>query len=903
MMDADFRRYLAGVKAEEPTATTTDPRWAETEALAHRLIAENKVEGALKSLEQEPARKKRWDLLLLTALLREALDDQTLALEAYEVVADKLMATGDRAGVRGLLPKFLEPEPETVAVRFLHFLSRGENVPDDEAAQLLRDAIAIRPGDPELHADLSSVLERLRDETGAREHRLRSVELELELGRPERVADGLLRLIEEDLEHAPPRVGRAVTRFASLVPWPESEALLDLALPELTKRAAGELSWEDLAPLAARVPAKLGPRTLFSSYLRIAFAHEPQPEAILEGSGAANPATPIDAVSARLPKILALPPGAHVAHTTWGLGRVTGTDGENLTLDFPSRSGHKMSFAMASKSLDRLPGDGLRVLAIEDPTRLRELAQAGAPEVLVRALRDIGGTATAAQLKPKLDAALPGFEWPQYWKQAKERFKEDRRLDLSEAYRQVYRLGTGSAEAAPDVALPQLKPKAASEGLGLIRRFLKDHAAEEPRLKETAGPFVRRWAREESLDSATRAQALCYAASWGAFGADDARDILGALIGAGLSPDDLALGINQDQLLDLAVGSAREEEFVWRAAESRLPRLRERARARLREMLGDRYARAIEGRILRPLEAPALASRLIEHFAGKPNDAGAPPMAMLALAAIRLLERETPEGVPERLTSLLVEGGAIRKRVTGEHLDEDTRSSIENTVLHWAGSERRLAPIFEFLRGVGLGSTADEYEAGRKARAQSMLEGRSTDDIETRFTIMSRITYDRLETELKRLALELKTTIPAAIEKARQLGDLRENAEYEAAKLKQANAAARVQELITLLERTRILDTMEIDDSRVGVGTEVVLAPIETGDPPLTYWILGEGDSGLAPGVLSYRAPLARPLLGKRVGAEVELEFPEGARRYRVEAISRRLPGAELGAAAASRGA
>lgn len=902
MMDADFRRYLAAVKAEEPAASTADPRWAETESLAHRLVQEGKVEGALKALEQEPARKKRWDLLLLTALLREALGDQTLSLEAYEVIADKLMAAGDRAGVRAILPKFLEPEPETVAVRFLHFLARGEDVSDDERARLLRDAIAIRPADPELHADLSAVLERQQDLSGAREHRLRSAELHLELGHPERVADELLRVIEEDLEHAPARVGRALLRYAALVPWPESEALLDLARPELAKRAEGELTWEDLAPLAARVPAKPAPRALFAGLLRIAVAREPQPDAILEGSGAEDPAVPIDAVAARLPRILALPPGAHVSHTTWGLGRVLASDGENITLAFPSRSGHKMSFAMASRSLDRLPGDGLRVLAIEDTPRLRALAQEGNPEVLVRALRDVGGTATAAQLKPRLETALPGFEWAQYWKQAKERFREDGRLDLSEAYRQVYRLGSGTAESAPGITLPQLKPKAPSEGLGLIRRFLKDHSDEEARIQETAGPFVRRWARDESLDAATRAQALCHAAGWGYLDEAAAREVLDALIAAGLSPDDLALGASQDQLLDLAAGSPREEDFLWRAAESRLPRLRDRARGRLRELLGERFARAVEGRIARPLDAPSLAARLIEHFSGKPDDTGAPPLATLALAAIRLLERDIPEGVPERLQALLDDGGAIRRRVTSEHLDEDTRSKIENTILHWAGSERRLAPIFEFLRGVGLGSIADEYEAGRRARAQTLLEGKSTDDIETRFTIMSRITYDRLEKELKRLALELKTSIPAAIEKARQLGDLRENAEYEAAKLKQANTAARVQELITTLERTRILDTMEIDESRVGVGTETVLAPLTGGDPPLTFWILGEGDSGLAPGVLSYRAPLARPLLGKRVGAEVELDFPEGSRRFRIESIVRRLPGFDLGSGTAARG-
>ena len=70
MMDADFRKYLAAVKADEPPAMSTDPRWQETETLARRLVAESKVEAALKSLEQEPLRRKRWDLLLLTALLK-----------------------------------------------------------------------------------------------------------------------------------------------------------------------------------------------------------------------------------------------------------------------------------------------------------------------------------------------------------------------------------------------------------------------------------------------------------------------------------------------------------------------------------------------------------------------------------------------------------------------------------------------------------------------------------------------------------------------------------------------------------------------------------------------------------------------------------------------------------------
>jgi len=183
------------------------------------------------------------------------------------------------------------------------------------------------------------------------------------------------------------------------------------------------------------------------------------------------------------------------------------------------------------------------------------------------------------------------------------------------------------------------------------------------------------------------------------------------------------------------------------------------------------------------------------------------------------------------------------------------------------------------------------HETRRSAIAQMLLEGKSTEDLETRFIILSRPTYERLEAEFKKLKLDLKTVIPAAIETARQLGDLRENAEYEAAKQRQANAAARAQELMNVLERTRLLETIEVDATRVGVGTEVSLVPVNApGAPDLRYWILGEGDHELGPGILSYRAPILKPLLGKPEGAEAVLEFPEGARTYRIASIRKRLP-------------
>ncbi len=594
---------------------------------------------------------------------------------------------------------------------------------------------------------------------------------------------------------------------------------------------------------------------------------------------------------ARLPKILSLPPGADVAHATWGLGRVGANDGESVSLEFPGRSGHKMSLAMASRSLDRLPPDGLRVLAAREPERLRALIQARDPQIVVSALRDLGRAATQAQMKPRIEAVLKPGEWSAWWKEAKEKLKSDPRLDLSEAYQQVFKLA--SEEQSREVTLPELSPRAGEAGLGLVRKFLREHPEQESRLAAHAGKVVARWAEDPKLDPATRAQALCHAVSWVALSKDAARDVLDKLIAEGLSPGDMALGSQQDSLLELAEGAREEEPYLWRALESRLPRLRDRGRARLRALLGPAFGRAVYDRLQRASDEPALVARLIEHYAAHPSDAEAPSPEAILMTTLRLLERDGAgvPGVSERLLELLEPEGPLRQLVEAHPPDEETSETLERTVLHWRGSERRLQPVLEFLRGIGHGQVAEAHEARRSATAQTLLEGKSIEDLETRHTIMSRPTYEKLEAEFKRLKLELKTSIPAAIEKARQLGDLRENAEYEAAKQRQANAAARAQELMNVLDRTRLLETIEVDPTRVGVGTEVSLQPVDAPDAPaLQYWILGEGDHALGPGILSYRAPILKPLLGKPEGAQVVLEMPEGERSYRVASIRKRLP-------------
>ncbi|HMI31781.1 MAG TPA: hypothetical protein VK527_08575, partial [Candidatus Limnocylindrales bacterium] len=658
-MDADFRNFIRAAQGEEPPIGAAEPRWAETEALALRLIAGAHAELALRALKPEPQAKKRWDLLLLSGLLQSALGERGASLESLEIVGDKLTAAGDREGVRAMLPRFLEPEPVSAAVRYLHFLARTAPA-DSERIDFLRKALDIRHNDPQLLSELGLALERTGEPEEARDLRLESLELWLELGNTAMVADEVLRVVEEDLPREPGRAGKILLRYAGAVRWLDSEPILDLALPELERAGAGLWAWRDIEPVAARAPQSPRARALLATLLRVAVAAEPDPDAIVTGSGIQNPAEPIADVRARLPRILSLPPGSYVQHATWGLGRAVANDGETVSLEFPGRAGHKMSLAMATRSLDRLPPDGLRVLAAQDPERLRALIEARDPQILFAALRDLGGTATLAQAKPRIEAVLSPGEWSAWWKGTKENLNRDPRLDLSDAYRQMFTIT--SEEKRREITLPDLSARAGEAGLALIRKFLREHPEQEARIASHAARVTARWAEDPALDATVRAQALSHAVSWKAISFTAGRDLLDKLITDGLSPGDLTLSTQQDSLLDLAQGSREEEHFLWRALESRLPRLRDRGRARLREILGPAFGRAVLDRLQRAVEAPALVARLLEHYAANPGEEDAPPTGTLLIATLRLLERDGAgaPGVADRLVEMLEEGGALR---------------------------------------------------------------------------------------------------------------------------------------------------------------------------------------------------------------------------------------------------
>ena len=127
----------------------------------------------------------------------------------------------------------------------------------------------------------------------------------------------------------------------------------------------------------------------------------------------------------------------------------------------------------------------------------------------------------------------------------------------------------------------------------------------------------------------------------------------------------------------------------------------------------------------------------------------------------------------------------------------------------------------------------------------------------------------KLHDEISQLDRELKLELPLEIKRARELGDLRENAEYHAAKEKQSHIEGRILDLNDWIARAEVIDTSKIKGETVVFGATVVLRDSET-EKLVTYRIVGEDEADPSAGTLSYVSPVAQALMGKQVGDVVE---------------------------------
>lgn len=153
------------------------------------------------------------------------------------------------------------------------------------------------------------------------------------------------------------------------------------------------------------------------------------------------------------------------------------------------------------------------------------------------------------------------------------------------------------------------------------------------------------------------------------------------------------------------------------------------------------------------------------------------------------------------------------------------------------------------------------------------------------FTYFTREALDHLKADLQRLKTVERQAASKAIAEAREKGDLRENAEYDAAKEAQGLLEAKIQKLEGDLANARIIDEGSIDTSKVSILTKVTVTNLDN-KKQMTYHLVSEKEADLKLGKISVTSPIGKGLLGKQIGEVADVQVPAGKLKFKIENIT-----------------
>jgi transcription elongation factor GreA len=153
------------------------------------------------------------------------------------------------------------------------------------------------------------------------------------------------------------------------------------------------------------------------------------------------------------------------------------------------------------------------------------------------------------------------------------------------------------------------------------------------------------------------------------------------------------------------------------------------------------------------------------------------------------------------------------------------------------------------------------------------------------FNYVKKDTLEQMKIDLQRMKSVDRPAASKAIAEAKEKGDLKENAEYDAAKEAQGHLESKIAQMEGIIANTRVLDESNIDTSKVSILTKVTLTNLNT-KKQVTYQLVSENEADLKAGKISVTSPIGKGLLGKKPGEVAEVQAPAGILKFKIENIS-----------------
>lgn len=817
------------------------------------------------------------------ALYQEAHGSGEEAGLGLHQLSRELLRAEDWLGAREMCLAALPLRPDHRTVRTL--LEVWEHLGDEPGfEQDLELAQTLCPEAPDLAALLMARADSEGRSEEAEEHALEALARFMKVGEADRAEEPLLRVLESADAGTHRRLIKLLPRMASA----GMAELLDTAL------GLGETTWAEqglhgeLARVLERILLKSkgfdALRARYAEALADSLGGATAVREFVADCGLADPNAPLEAALERFREMFSLRPGAYVQHHSLGVGQIASHDANFLIIDFAEKPGHRMALEIARRSLHPLPDGCLRVARFVEPeTIARELAS-DPVGLLVRALNDLGGEATARDLRDCLTAGtVPEGDWTSWWKRARDAAHDDGRVDTTQAFRQVYRL---PSEDDDDVDLPDLPERSGAQSVTtMLERLLRQHPELEERARgRYAEDLARRVRSTVPIQDAVAAVPLLM--RWMPDQADEWQAIAES---AFHREPGVAAGINAEQqqhLLEVGLGCAAWTSAAFSALGSRFRPVRDLALTTLKERLGEDYGPSLRELVVsRDWWHNARVALIRLALAGDLEGVELSAWDML-LGAVQVLVADPSPKLRNAGLELLDPQDRLGHLLREYTASDDDQALLMRVARDLVTSETGLEPLAVLLEASGHGEIIERLkrEAGEARRDPVSVH------FDASVTLMSRLTYEQNLRKIDELQDLLSNVLPREIAAARALGDLAENAEYHAARERQGITDATLRTLRAQMETARVIEDMPFPEGTVVAGTEVVVRELTTGSEQ-TIWLLGQGDSVQDNHVINYKAPLGQALVGKRPGQVAEMDAADGVQRYEVVSVTRRLPG------------
>lgn len=798
-----------------------------------------------------------------------------------------------------------QPNAEYVLRALVQALEK-QNRQDDEYENALIRLLAIKDRLLETTRKLAAYYRDKGMDTEA----IRHYEIALESAVNERQYKVVEDLWTEFLDIAPDRIS-FLTRMSDVIHQhkqsQKAAMFMQLALP-VTEQAE---NWKHCVLILERLldytPDDESLRQSFVDALKKVHPASSDFDRVIEHTGILRN-RPVKEALAELDGLLLFLPGRFVQHPDWGIGKVKDLDMlmNRVKINFQRKRDHQMNLELARKALTQLPDDDFRVMLVTQKEKLETLKEEDPVELVKLVLRSYGYTLNAKQIKDYLVPQLMADRhWTSWWSNTGSALRKDPYISFTGGSTKTVTLRDHAASEEDELLTRFDETKAVSLKVDQLYEYLRTTKRSDLNLE-----VLRHFSTKLHQIAPRRRKQAERIELWMAN--DDLKEYHDDI-------ESMPEAIVDDAIVDIDKAVRTLQALRFKTHQSRFA-------ARMVEIIPDDWPTAFRRLLLEPNAQirDELAARLeeaeqfdvihsiIDEAISNYREL---PHTFIWLADKSLSGQKTwldgKIGKPQIMERLLFLIDFLTSQAKRRDRDE------ANWLRKVAGEAReiiRRGNYTLFKQSIAESDEGIAQSIYRRAQANEGLDNRTTTDLTT--IIRARHPYifsTAIEEEsiipegvlclpstltVKRALLKrlIEIDLPAVvreIETARGHGDLRENAEYHAAKDKQRLLSSQTSELQDMLQQAKAVELSEVDAETIQFGV-LFHAKTVGGDVVQEYIMLGPWESDPDNNVLSYLAPLSRFFIGKKVGEEVDVEMPSMTGRFIIDSIER-VPSERIG--------